>query len=119
MGWRILFEGRLSGRFNFDQNAPTWLGLSCDDALVGLLLDAVDHEEIFVLLLLFNVRRRQRGLGADWLETDEREGTHQIRAIEAVLSDAQDYAVALELLFGELQQRDERVLRCLVRHGRR
>lgn len=26
-----LFEGRLSGRFNFDQNAPTWLGLSCAD----------------------------------------------------------------------------------------
>lgn len=65
------------------------------------------------------MRRGQRCFLADWLETDKREGTHQIRAIEAVLSDAQDNAVALELLLGKLQQRDERVLGCLVRHGRR
>lgn len=65
------------------------------------------------------MRRGQRCFGADRLETDKREGAHQVRAIEAVLSDAQDNAVTLELLLGKLQQRDERVLRSLVRHGRR
>lgn len=81
------------------------------------LLDAINHEEIFVLLLFFNVRWGELCLGADWLETNKRKSTNQIWAIKAVLSDAQDNAVALKLLLGKLQQRDERVLRCLVRHS--
>lgn len=85
----------------------------------SLFLDVVDHEEVLALLLLLDVGRRQRGLGADRLEADEGERAHQVRAVQAVLADAQDDAVALELLLGELQQRDERVLRGLVRHGRR
>lgn len=63
--------------------------------------------------------RCQRGLGADRLEADEGEGAHQVRAVQAVLANAQDDAVTFELLLGELQQRDERVLRGFVRHGRR
>lgn len=84
-----------------------------------LFLDVVDHEEVLALLLLLDVGRRQRGLGADRLEADEGERAHQVRAVEAVLADAQDDAVTLELLLGKLQQRDERVLRGLVRHRRR
>lgn len=105
-------------RFNFDRrNAPTRLRLSfCVDFL---FLDVVDHEEVLALLLLLDVGRRQRGLGADRLEADEGERAHQVRAVEAVLADAQHDAVALELLLGKLQQRDERVLRGLVRHRRR
>lgn len=111
--------GETTGRrLNFDRrNAPTRLGLSF--VLFSLFLDAVDHEEILALLLLLDVRRCQRGLGADRLEADEGERAHKVRAVQAVLADAQDDAVTFELLLGELQQRDERVLRGLVRHGRR
>lgn len=87
--------------------------------LVALLLDVIDHEEVLVLLLLLDVRRGQRGLGADRLEADEGEGAYQIGSIEAILADTQNDTVALQLLFGEFKQRDERVLRGLVRHGRR
>lgn len=72
--------------------------------MISLFLDAVDHEEVLALLLLVDVRRRQRGLGADRLESDEGERAYQVRAVQAVLADAQDDAVTFELLLGELQQ---------------
>lgn len=71
---------------------------------VGSLLNAVDHEEIFVPLLFFNVWRGKLCLGADRLETDKRKSTNQIRAIQAILSDAQYDSVALEFLLRKLQQ---------------
>lgn len=113
-----MFEGRQSAKIWF-WSIHTHQAWSEFHWWVGSLLDVVDHEEIVVLLLLFNVRWRQWWLGADRLETDKWECTHQIWTIEAVLADAKDYGVTLELLFGEFQQRDERMLRCLVRHGRR
>lgn len=69
-------EGEITGRrLNFDrQNAPTRLGLSF--VLISLFLDAVDHEEVLALLLLIDVRRCQRGLGADRLESDKGERAH-------------------------------------------
>lgn len=63
--------------------------------------------------------RGQRGLGADRLEADERERADEVRPVQAILADAQDDAVTLELLLGELEQRNERVLRGLMRHRRR
>lgn len=99
---------------------PHALRLSCYCiVLVALLLDVVDHEEELVLLLLLDVRRGQRGLGADRLEADKGKGAYQIWSVEAILADTQNDTVALQLLFGEFQQRDERVFRGLVGHGRR
>lgn len=69
-----------------------------------LFLDVVDHEEVLALLLLLDVGRGQRGLGADRLEADERERADEVRPVQAILADAQDDAVTLELLLGELEQ---------------
>lgn len=114
-GCYCCFEGRQSAKIWFwsIHTHQAW-----SEFYSGLLLDVVDHEEILVLLLLFNVRRSQRWLGAHWLETDKWECTHQIGAIEAVLADAKNHGVTLKLFFGEFQQWDERMLRCLMGHSR-
>lgn len=118
----LRFDETPGQRLNFNRrNAPTRLRLRLilDFLMVFLFLDVVDHEEVLALLLLLDVGRGQRGLGADRLEADERERADQVRPVQAVLADTQDDAVALELLLGELEQRNERVLRGLVRHRRR
>jgi len=81
---------------------------------LGLILDAVDEEEMIVVLTLSHWWS-QRGLGAQWGEAQEQEGLHQISSVGAILANAQNNTVAIQLLLGELQERKERLLAGFVR----
>lgn len=82
--------------------------------LVGLVLDAVEEKEMIVVLALL-MGRGQWGLGVQWGEAQEQKSFHQVGAVGAVLADAQHNTIAIQLLFGELQKRQERLLAGLVR----
>lgn len=78
------------------------------------VLDAVDEKEMIVVLTLL-VRRGHRRLGIQWGKSQEQESFYQIGSIGTILANAQHDAVAIQLLLGELQKRQERLLAGLVR----
>lgn len=62
---------------------------------------------VVVSLLLWRSHRR---VGVKRGEAQEQESFHQISAVGTILADAQNNAIAIQLLFGELQKRQERLL---------
>jgi len=77
-----------------------------------VLLDIVDHGHDVVVLRHLLVTGRHDG------EAQEHEDAHQRRAVGSVALEADEHLVALELLLGELEQRDEAVARALGQHRR-
>lgn len=72
-----------------------------------VVFDVVDQKEIVVA---GSLRRRKHRLRRQRLKAEEQKCSHQIRAIHAILAHAQHHGVHVQLLFGELEQRDERLL---------
>lgn len=76
-----------------------------------LLLDVIDEIQIArIAAVLQLLGRRQMRLGTERLKAQEQKRAHQILAIDAILAHAQHNAVHVQLVLGELQQRDERLL---------
>lgn len=90
-----------------------WKKLSAE-AYFRLILDAVDEKEMVVVLTLL-MRWSQWRLGIQWGEAQEEESFHQVGAVGTILADAKHNAIAVQLLFSELEKRQERLLAGFVR----
>lgn len=75
----------------------------------SLILDGVDEKEMIIVLSLL-LWGSQSGLGIQWGESQEHESLHQVGTVGAILTDAQHDAIAVQLLFSELEKRKERLL---------
>jgi len=75
----------------------------------NLVLDAVEKEEMIVVLSLL-MWGCKWWLRTQWGEAQEHESLHQVSAVGTILADAQHNAIAVQLLFGEFQKRQERLL---------
>lgn len=63
-----------------------------------------------IIILSLLLRWSQSGLGVQWGESQEHESFHQVGTVGAILADAQHNAIAVQLLFSELEKRKERLL---------
>lgn len=79
----------------------------------SLVLDVIDEKEMFVVAA-FHLGRCQWRFGIEWRESQEEESFGQILTVRSVLADAQNDAVAFQLLFCKLQKREERLFARLV-----
>lgn len=79
-----------------------------------LVLDAVDEKDVIIILTLL-MRWSQRRFGVQRGEAQEHESFHQVSAVGTLFLHAKHNAVAVQLLFGELQKRQERLLAGFVR----
>jgi len=89
-----------------------FLSEKCTSRLTTLV-DVVDHRNDIIVLRAELVVGRHDG------EAEEHEDAHERVPVGPRALEADEHLVALELLFGELEQRDEGVARALGQHARR
>lgn len=75
--------------------------------------DVIDEEKIIVVLSMLLWWRQWR-LWIEWSESEKHEGLHQVCTVGTILTNAQDNTIAVQLLFGELEKREEWLLAGLV-----
>lgn len=68
--------------------------------------DVIDEEKIIVVLTMLLWWRQWR-LWIEWSESEKHEGLHQVCTVGTILTNAQDNTIAVQLLFGELEKREE------------
>lgn len=89
------------------------VGFACRRHIVRrrlFVFDFVDQKQIVVVGILW---RCQWWFWAQRLEAEEQKCSHQIWTIHTIFAHAQYNCINVQFLFGEFQQRDERLFRCL------